>query len=308
MLFSVTRSGQPLRLRRYHFSEQFFAMACAEYAVASGDMDYMRRAREMAMYAWDLASSRIADISGYPAKVDAGTRATLTLAEPLMLLTTFSTLLGLDDCNRDEYDTICTQMAEDIVHRHLHIENKFVYENVPLCGVLDESQPYGRLMNPGHVIEGSWILLDYARQANREDLAHAATLMFRYAYEAGWDAEYGGLFSFVDRLGYPPEPIEHDMKYWWPHCELLIASLKMALDGDESCREIFDGTWRYCRDHFIDGRHGEWFGYLRRDGSPVEPGPKGNMFKGPFHVPRALMMVERLLAGCESVPPVHEQG
>ena len=34
--------------------------------------------------------------------------------------------------------------------------------------------------------------------------------------------------------------------------------------------------------------YGEWYGYLHRDGSVSTP-LKGNIFKGPFHLPRCLM-------------------
>ena len=39
--------------------------------------------------------------------------------------------------------------------------------------------------------------------------------------------------------------------------------------------------------HFPDREHGEWFGWLHRDGTPSQRA-KGNMFKGPFHLPRML--------------------
>jgi len=41
--------------------------------------------------------------------------------------------------------------------------------------------------------------------------------------------------------------------------------------------------WAYA--HFPDPLHGEWFGYLHRDGS-LSTSLKGNMWKGPFHLPR----------------------
>ena len=37
--------------------------------------------------------------------------------------------------------------------------------------------------------------------------------------------------------------------------------------------------------HFHDKEHGEWFGYLHRDGTIAQTA-KGNLFKGPFHLPR----------------------
>ena len=41
--------------------------------------------------------------------------------------------------------------------------------------------------------------------------------------------------------------------------------------------------------------YGEWFGYLRRDGKPTMPPCKGSTFKGPFHVLRMLILVDRMI-------------
>ena len=41
-------------------------------------------------------------------------------------------------------------------------------------------------------------------------------------------------------------------------------------------------------DHFEDKECGEWYGYLHRDGTVAQPA-KGNIFKGPFHIPRMMI-------------------
>jgi N-acylglucosamine 2-epimerase len=41
----------------------------------------------------------------------------------------------------------------------------------------------------------------------------------------------------------------------------------------------------YSYKHFHDKENGEWFGYLHKDGSLAQTA-KGNLFKGPFHLPR----------------------
>ena len=46
---------------------------------------------------------------------------------------------------------------------------------------------------------------------------------------------------------------------------------------------------------FADPVYGEWYGYLRRDGKPTEPSTKGSTFKGPFHLPRMLSMVDVMI-------------
>jgi N-acylglucosamine 2-epimerase len=44
MFFQVTRDGRPLVKRRYFFTETFGAIACAQYAKASGDEAAFQRA------------------------------------------------------------------------------------------------------------------------------------------------------------------------------------------------------------------------------------------------------------------------
>ena len=59
-------------------------------------------------------------------------------------------------------------------------------------------------------------------------------------------------------------------------------------------------TLDYCEKHFADPAYGEWYGYLRRDGQPTEPPCKGSTFKGPFHVPRSLILVDKLMDEVEA--------
>ena len=123
-----------------------------------------------------------------------------------------------------------------------------------------------------------------------------AVKIFDQAINAGWDKEYGGLLYFIDCLGRPPEAYEHDMKLWWPHDEILIASMMIYRDtGDEQYLNWFEKTLDYCKKYFSDPEYGDWFGYLRRDGKPTEPPCKGSTFKGPFHLPRMLIMCDQMI-------------
>ena len=72
----------------------------------------------------------------------------------------------------------------------------------------------------------------------------------------------------------------------------------MALKSGPKREEYLDWFYKtldYCRAHFADPEYGEWYGYLRRDGKPTEPPCKGSTFKGPFHLPRMLTMVDVML-------------
>ena len=86
------------------------------------------------------------------------------------------------------------------------------------------------------------------------------------------------------------------MKLWWPHNEILIASLMAYRDtNDEYYLDNFKMTLEYCKKVFSDPEFGDWYGYLRRDGKPTEPACKGSTFKGPFHLPRMLIMLDTMI-------------
>ena len=79
------------------------------------------------------------------------------------------------------------------------------------------------------------------------------------------------------------------MKFWWPQTEAVIASLyAYKLTGDEKYLEMHKMANEYMYTHFPDPEFGEWYGYLHRDGTVAQPA-KGNIFKGPFHIPRMLI-------------------
>ena len=85
------------------------------------------------------------------------------------------------------------------------------------------------------------------------------------------------------------------MKLWWVHCECLISTLTAyKLTGDEKYFEKFERLHEYAFSHFADKEYGEWYGYLHRDGT-VSHTQKGSLWKGPYHLPRCLMLCELIL-------------
>jgi N-acylglucosamine 2-epimerase len=122
--------------------------------------------------------------------------------------------------------------------------------------------------------------------------------MLDWMWERGWDKEHGGLFYFRDIHDKPVQEYWHDMKFWWPHDEALIATLMAhKLTGDSRYLEMHETCRRWSFDHFPDAEHGEWFGYLHRDGTRSSS-IKGNLWKSFFHHPRALWLCHRLAADC----------
>lgn len=296
MYFTVTAEGKPLRQRRYCFSEGFYAIANAEYYGLTGEKVYIDRARRAYELIYKLNNGLIADPTGLGSKTIPETRTGRALADPMIFLNIISVLRRVDPEHREEYDKRSAECTEAIFKYHYHPELKCTLESVALDGTPELWYTAGRVVNPGHDIECSWFLMEEANYRKDEEIHKTAEQIFRNAIEAGWDNTYGGLLYFIDCLGKPTEAYEHDMKLWWPHDEIMIASLMAYRDtGDEYYADWFFKTLDYCKEHFADPEYGEWYGYLRRDGLPTEPSTKGSTFKGPFHLPRMLSMTDKML-------------
>ncbi len=295
MYFTVTADGKPLRQRRYYYSEAFYALANAEYYGVTGDKVCLERAKKAYDMYWNLAHG-MDDPTGFGPKTIAETRTGRGFGIPMIYLNICTTMQRVDPENGALYQERARQCVEDIFRYHVKPELKCLLENVGPNGEVRTEFTEGRIVNPGHDIEGVWFILEYARQIGDRELISKAEEIFNWAINAGWDQEYGGLLYFIDCLGRPPEAYEHDMKLWWPHNEILIASLMLYKDtGKEEYLDWFYKTLDYAQTYFADPEFGEWYGYLRRDGRPTEPPCKGSTFKGPFHLPRMLVMCDKML-------------
>ena len=296
LFFTVTKEGKPLRQRRYFFSEDFYAMANAEYYANTGERVCLERARRACERNWNLRRGLMKDPTGLPPKTDPFTRTGRSFGDLMIYLNVMNVMRRCDPERKTVYDERAKICADEIIKYHYKPDLKCVLETVAPDGTPQLETTAGRVVNPGHDIEGSWFLAEQANYTGDKKLHETAQKIFRDAVKNGWDDTYGGLLYFIDCMNHPPEAYEHDMKLWWPHNEMMIATLLFYRDTkDEYYLDWFYKTVDYCKEHFADPAFGEWFGYLRRDGKPTEPPCKGSTFKGPFHVPRALMMADRLM-------------
>src|SRR5690554_2842754 len=290
MFFLVTRDGRPLIKRRYFFSETFAAIACAQYAKATGDDA-----------AWDLAQRTfrlIVDLVRNPSrltpKVNPATRRTISHAIPMILLATAQEFRKVD--SDPLYDEVAGEAAEQILTKFMRPDKRALFENLNHDGSLMLDTADGRLVTPGHAIESAWFLMHEGQHRGDDRYLRAALDILRWMLDLGWDQEHGGLLYFVDYLGKPPTRLEWDQKLWWPHTEALYALLLAhELSGEAWCAEWYERVHAWSFEHFADPEYGEWYGYLHRDGSLLTP-LKGGTWKGPFHLPRALLYGYKLLA------------
>lgn len=288
MFFHVTRDGRPIRKRRYAFSESFMAIACGEYARATGKDEFA-----------DLACKTYAIYGNHrddPPKFT-DTRPTRGLGHPMIDIVTCQCLRR--SIGFSEADARIDRAIEEIVKFHLKPEIRCVMETVaPDGAIIDHMEQ--RMLNPGHAIEGAWFIMNEGKIRNRPDYIKIGLDMLDWSWERGWDSEFGGIFYFRDVYNNPVCEYWQDMKFWWPHNEAVIATLlAYQLTGDEKYARMHAlvHDWTYA--HFPDSELGEWYGYLARDGRICSE-QKGNLFKGCFHVPRMQIECWKICAELQS--------
>lgn len=288
---ALTRDGKPVRMQKTVFSECFYMMAMSELARGTGEQSFKDEAIKMMdrIVHWlrvDNTDLNLPDYAGIP--------PTSSLAEPMMLLCLIQQLKDMDPASLDKYGDLPQWCIQQIL-MHIQRDGKYILENVSPEGK-ELPGSHGRVMTPGHSIEAGWFLLQYAIQQNDESLKNTAIQKFMInPFEYGWDNEYGGIFYFMDVDGFSPVQLESDMKLWWVHNESMISFLMAYKEtGDQAHLDRFAKIFDYSYSHFVDEENGEWYGYLNRQG-PVSLSFKGGPWKGCFHVPRCLLMCEKML-------------
>ena len=283
MFFSVTAEGKPVRKRRYVFSETFAAIAMAEYAKASHESSYADKALDIFRNIRRMLSTPgfLEPKSFIPCKGHSVTMIMINVALVLMQV-----------CDDPALKKQIEESVYEIEHSFMHPEYKCILECVnPDGSIIDTCE--GRTINPGHGIETAWFLINAGERLGNKAYIDLGLKIFDWQFDWGWDKEYGGIINFRDCKGLPNQDYSQDMKFWWPQCEAIIASLyAYRVTEDDRYLEIHKEVNEWAIKHLKDQQFGEWFGYLHRDGSVAQPA-KGNLFKGPFHIPR--MLVEAYL-------------
>lgn len=288
MFFHMTRDGKPIRKRRYFFSETFAILAFSAYAKASGDQEIAKEARDL--FGKCIAYSN-GEIKLPPKFTDI--RPTKGLGVPMILINTAQQMREtIGDPRCDEW---ITKWIQEIENDFVKDDLRCVMEQVSRDGKLIDHID-GRTFTPGHAIEGAWFILHEAKYRNNDPhLIDLGCRILDYMWERGWDKEQGGMFYFRDAYNKPVQEYWQDMKFWWPHNETIIATLlAYTMTGNEKYLRWHQMVHDYAYSHFHDKKHGEWFGYLHRDGTIAQTA-KGNLFKGPFHLPRQEWYCAQLL-------------
>jgi N-acylglucosamine 2-epimerase len=291
--FSLNREGKPLIEPYNIFSDCFATMAFGQLYRATGDENHARIAKTT----FENILGRAENPKGRFSKAVPGARPLKGFSLPMILCNLALEMEPLLPAEMVE-ETIEKVLLE-VMETFYHSESGLILENVAPDGSFSDSFE-GRLLNPGHGIEAMWFVMDLSVRLNRPELAKKAVEIMLNTLSYGWDEKHGGIFYFLDIKGNPPQQLEWDQKLWWVHVETLISLIKgYYLTGDNLCLQWFEKVHDYTWSHFPDPHHGEWFGYLNRQGDVLLP-LKGGKWKGCFHVPRGLYQTWKVLESIEN--------
>lgn len=286
MYFTVTEDGRPLQKRRYYYSETFAAIGCAELYKATGDEKVMRNSE----FYFDTAYTLFKNPSLSTPKINPENAPFKAIAPAMIMLNTAQVMYSTG-INSEKYKAICEECLDEILHGgYINRELGAVLESVTIDGEFYDS-PSTRVVNPGHSLECAWFLIASGLLFKNDEAITTGKEIIDFTIKLGTDEKHGGIIAFTDVSGKPPVQLEWDMKLWWPQCEAIIATaLAYNIFKEEkyltACKELTE----YAFTNFADKINGEWYGYLHYDNTPSTT-LKGNIFKGPFHLPRMLMLL-----------------
>ena len=189
--FSLTRDGKPLVQPYNIFSDCFAAMAFSQFALAANN----EKAKDIAEQTFRNILRRTDNPKGKYNKIVPGTRPMINLALPMILANLMIELAWMLD--KQTVDDATNMCIEQVLGKFLHPEKGILMENVSPDGELLDCFE-SRVVNPGHGIEAMWFLMDIAERSDDASLIDRCITVVLNTLDFGWDAEFGGIFYFLD--------------------------------------------------------------------------------------------------------------
>jgi N-acylglucosamine 2-epimerase len=288
------------------YADCFVVLGFSEYALVARDPSVLARAFEV----YDGIRARLAPgmFRTEPYPIPGGFRS----HSIAMILLRISQLLAdaaqrLDHPRRAEmaYETV--QCALQIVQVFCR-DDGAVWELIPLDTCLDDTV-LARHATPGHIFESMWFVMGAGLRYGHSEWMDPATRAIAWAFKAGWDRKFGGIFRYIDRQGGKPSGVPSEERYeqlmvdtwdtkiWWPHAEALFATLLAhRITGEATFQSMHSTLREYVFRTFPnpDRTVGEWIQIRDRQGAPLDK-CVALPVKDPYHILQDVLLMIALL-------------
>lgn len=286
--FSLLRDGTPSVAPYSVYSECFACMGSAALYKITGD----KKVKDEAMSSYRQYLSRCDNPKG---EWNKSLNPVQQRSLGFYMMKTNLSLIMLECLEDDRCIPEIKETTDFIFKKFWNKKMNLMFENVPAAEGFDLNSMAGRHLNPGHVLEAMWFLMDASMHTGDKSVTEKASEIILHTLEKSWDEKYGGIFYFMDACGKPHGELQWDMKLWWVHCEAIVAALMAyRLTGRREFYEWYVRIDRWTWKHFPDPEYGEWFAYLNRRGEPTSF-LKGGKWKCFFHLPRMLLKCAKLM-------------
>ena len=194
--FSFTKRGKPLVQPYNIFSDCFASLGFGALCkINNSDED-----ADLALKTFNRILERRNNPKGKYAKGFPGSRDLKNFSLPMILCNLSLELEHLLD--KSTIDGLIDEVLHEVMTVFYQPQSGLILENVHQDGSFSDSHE-GRVVNPGHIIEAMWFIMDLAVRKNDHALIDKALEIAFTALEFGWDDKYDGILYFKDIKGHP---------------------------------------------------------------------------------------------------------
>ena len=314
-IFLMERDGSPKKVPGFEDLDMSISADCfvvagfAKYALAAGDEESYRFAKDLFFSVWERYQSGNFKSLPYPISPKYQSHA-----KPMILTNVccelYRAALFFDP-------NFVPEMKEKILFCHKEDFRVFLDENhlireFRLTGGDFSPNLFGQHINPGHVLEDMWFQTEAADILEMHDHNEDIGRVVKNTFRTGWDKTYGGILHFVtldgegmtgevgDAADEPQMKLVLDdwgSKLWWVHSEALYTTLLLFdRTGDEDFLRDFETVFDYTFKTFPNPNKeiGEWIQIRTREGKPQEK-VVALPVKDPYHIIRNVILIIELL-------------
>jgi mannose/cellobiose epimerase-like protein (N-acyl-D-glucosamine 2-epimerase family) len=278
------------------YGDMFIAQGLAEFAKASGDLQYRTIAKEIMK-----KCLRVYDRPDYQPGIgrtylgpDAPPLPGARIGGVWMVFLFLSTQL-LEYENDPEIVAISDRCIDALMNRHFNPE--FGLNNEVINHDLSRPEnEYARLSYTSHTWETLWMVMAEAMRRKDKALFDLAAERFRRHVECSWDDVYGGAFSGCRNVDENTWILNKAM---WPQEEILIGTMMLIEHtGAKWAQDLFSKTFTWITENF----HLKRLGYCmfsrggdRRGKYDVHHYNNVDLFHNPRHLMMNLLALDRII-------------